>query len=53
MNNNEQWISGGNCSICRRRKYCHKNCKAKLEKLEQNIKNTLCSALIKNISGGN
>lgn len=23
----EQWVSGGNCDICRRAKYCSKPCK--------------------------
>jgi len=26
--NNEQWLSGGNCNLCRRAKYCSKDCKA-------------------------
>lgn len=25
---NEQWLSDGNCSICRRANYCKKDCKA-------------------------
>lgn len=25
--NNEQWISGGNCDLCRRKRYCNKPCK--------------------------
>ena len=24
---NEQWLSDGNCKLCRRRKYCTKPCK--------------------------
>ena len=27
MNNTEQWLSTGNCDVCRRRKYCSKPCK--------------------------
>lgn len=23
----EQWIEGGDCSICRRQKFCNKECK--------------------------
>lgn len=28
MMNNEQWKSGGDCSICRRKSYCSKLCSA-------------------------
>lgn len=28
MENNEQWLKGGNCSECRKQKYCSKSCKA-------------------------
>ena len=24
----DQWLSGGDCSKCRRQNYCHKQCKA-------------------------
>lgn len=27
MNDREQWLSTGNCDVCRRRKYCSKPCK--------------------------
>lgn len=27
MNDTEQWLSTGNCDVCRRRKYCSKPCK--------------------------
>ena len=26
MENNEQWKSGGNCNLCRRKNYCSKPC---------------------------
>lgn len=28
MIDNQQWKSGGDCSICRRKEYCTKGCKA-------------------------
>lgn len=29
---NEQWLSGGDCNKCRKRKYCHTSCKANRHK---------------------
>lgn len=26
----EQWIEGGDCDICRRQSYCHKECKQRV-----------------------
>lgn len=28
MDNTEQWLSDGKCSICRRKNYCSKPCRA-------------------------
>lgn len=32
---NEQWKSDGNCELCRRRKYCGRDCKAAKERAER------------------
>lgn len=36
----EQWKSGGQCSICRRKSYCKKQCKANKENFKTEVKNT-------------
>lgn len=35
--NSEQWLSGGDCKLCRRSKYCSKVCKANKEATQRNI----------------
>ena len=35
--NSEQWLSGGDCKLCRRLKYCSKACKANKEATQRNI----------------
>lgn len=35
--NSEQWLSGGDCKLCRRSKYCSKACKANKEATQRNI----------------
>ena len=37
MINNEQWKSGGNCEICRRKSYCKKNCGANNKAIQRAI----------------
>lgn len=32
MERNEQWLRGGDCSICRREKYCSKPCKCAMNR---------------------
>lgn len=36
--NNERWLSDGNCLLCRRAKYCKKPCKAQRERKAAIIK---------------
>ena len=33
----EQWKSGGQCSICRRKCFCNKQCKANKEKFNREL----------------
>ena len=35
--NNEQWKLKGQCSICRRKSYCKKQCKANKENFNQEV----------------
>ena len=35
MENNEQWLTSGDCRKCRRRSYCHTPCKAHNNSLRQ------------------
>lgn len=35
--NSEQWKSGGNCSICRRKTYCRKACSASKKAFQRDI----------------
>lgn len=34
--NNEQWLSNGDCNLCRREKYCSKPCKANKTEVKRN-----------------
>lgn len=43
---NEQWKSGGQCSICKRKNYCKKQCKANKE----NFKKEMLDSFIDNVS---
>ena len=36
----EQWKLNGQCSICRRKSYCKKQCKANKENFKTEVKNT-------------
>ena len=35
---NERWLSDGNCSLCRRKTYCSKPCKAQRKRKEAIIR---------------
>ena len=37
MTDNEQWKSGGKCSICRRKSYCKKACSASKNAFQRDI----------------
>lgn len=40
INSNEQWKTGGDCTLCRRQNYCTKKCKQHKQKIDREI-NTL------------
>lgn len=37
MERNEQWLRGGDCSICRREKYCGKLCKCAINRQSKEL----------------
>lgn len=45
---NEQWKSDGNCELCRRQKYCSKDCKAAKGRAERILTEAFTGALKKN-----
>lgn len=51
MDASEQWLSNGNCDICRRKKYCGNPCKqakqAKAAKITGTIASIIYDAMIK------
>lgn len=50
---NEQWISGGDCSICRRAKYCSKPCKESKRRAYRDVVSTTMSVFSSILSGIN
>lgn len=48
MNNDNQWELDGNCSLCRRKKYCSKPCKRYKSSLRR-----LISSAMDEATGGN
>lgn len=58
--NNEQWKSGGDCSKCRRHKYCSKPCKESIRARDSIIYNAILEKtkmgkmleLMSNLRGG-
>lgn len=45
MENNEQWISGGNCNLCRRKNYCSKPCTLAKRKRKAMIRGLVADAM--------
>lgn len=43
----EQWLLNGNCSICRKRKYCNKDCSARIKAFEKKVSNSIGSIFLK------
>ena len=44
MDDNEQWLSDGNCKKCRRRNYCHEPCKRNKQR-NNAVKSSIISSL--------
>ena len=59
INKSEQWKLKGQCSICRRKSYCKKQCKANKENFKTEVKTAftkkqnLAMMKIMSILGGN
>lgn len=39
--NSEQWINGGDCNLCRRKKYCSKVCKQHREATRRMVRDVI------------
>lgn len=50
-NENEQWLLNGDCSKCRREKYCHKPCTRHKRETKAMI-HSLVSSKLNEITGG-
>lgn len=49
MNNTEQWLADGKCSICRRKNYCSKPCRACNERKDDEMRHLVARAVMDNI----
>ena len=47
MEQNEQWLSDGDCKICRKRNYCTKPCKRNQWKRQQDLNSAVAEAIVK------
>lgn len=47
MNDREQWLSTGNCDVCRRRKYCSKPCKPAQRRSAAELTSMIAGAVCK------
>lgn len=48
---NEQWLRNGDCSLCRRRNYCKKPCKAHKTRSDQLLRSVVFEAMADTITG--
>ena len=48
-NENEQWLSDGKCSLCRRQKYCKKQCSANKKQVYNLVQSEFMKALAKGL----
>lgn len=46
-NKSEQWLLDGDCSVCRRKNYCSKDCNARIKAFEKNVSNSIGSIFLK------
>lgn len=47
----EQWLLNGDCSICRKRKYCNKDCSARIKNIEKNVSSKIGSLFLRKFFG--
>lgn len=52
MDNSEQWLLDGKCTMCRRENYCTKACKAYLNRRDLEMREAFSRALLKAMTGG-
>lgn len=50
MERNEQWLGGGDCSICRREKYCGKPCKYAMNRQSAELAGLVMHTMAKTIA---
>lgn len=48
---NDQWLQGGDCNICRRQKYCTKPCKMSLMRRERITQALIAGAITRQLVG--
>lgn len=46
---NDQWLQGGDCRICRRQKYCSKPCKTSKTRRERITQALITEAIIRRV----
>ena len=44
--NTDQWLTDGECNLCRRKEYCGKICKAHKSLIERKIQQAVLSVMI-------
>lgn len=49
---NEQWLDIGDCSVCRRQKYCSKPCKRARMRQQRELAAVVGRAMLKAMVGG-
>ena len=48
----DQWLLDGDCSLCRKRNYCTKNCSKRIERLNRIGGSAISSIILKRLFGG-
>lgn len=48
---NDQWLQGGDCRICRRQKYCSKPCRTSKMRRERITQELITEAIAKRLVG--
>ena len=48
----DQWLLDGDCSLCRKRNYCTKNCSKRIERLNRIGGSAITNIILKRLFGG-